>query len=340
MARRYTLKDIAATAGVSASTVSRSIAGDHRVSAEIQGRVREAALKLGIDLSEKAKSRIVAFILSNRGVLHSFHSRVLVGAEAYCAEKGFDILIILSFHYNPYTPPNDLHLPQALLGRRLARGAILSGVNSPNLLALFRKKRIPFAVLGNNVIGEWEPWNCDVVYADDILGAHDVTRSLQLAGHRDIWYVGNHQLPWFARCAEGYRKAMEEAGFVPRLSGIRSEDAQKVGYLSTKLILNQGNPVSAIFAGTDETAAGVYKALLEFGRRIPEDVNVVGMGDVDAVKLNPRLTSVREFPEQLGEHLAEMVINRIVHPDLAPRQVTIPTEVVKRESFSSFSVHA
>ncbi len=332
MRRKNTLREIALAAGVSPSTVSRAITGSGDVSPEIQERIRKAALKLGIDLNEKIKTRIVAFILSNRGVLHPFHSRILVGAETFCAEQGFDLLLVLSFRYQPDIDERDLHLPQALWRRNLARGAILSGTNSPNLLALLARKGIPFAVLGNNVTGAWEPKNYDVVWSDDIQGAYEVTRHLQSLGHRDIWFVGNQQFPWFARCAQGYRRAMEEANLVPRFGGIRSEDAQEVGYLSTKSIISRGESASAIFAGSDETGRGVYKALIESGQRIPDDVSVAGMGDVEATILRPQLTTVREFPEQLGKHLAEMVINRIVSPQIPARQFTIPTEVVKRES--------
>lgn len=338
MRRKNTLREIALAAGLSPSTVSRAIAGGASVSPEVQERINSVALKLGIDLKEKIKSKIIAFILSNRSVLHPFHSRVLVGAEAYCAQKGFDLLAVLSYRYQLNARWKTLHLPPALQGRSLVRGVILAGTNSPNLLTLLSEKKIPFAVLGNNVVGEWKPQNYDVVYTDDIQGAYAITRDLQSGGHRDIWFVGNQQFPWFARCAEGYRRAMEEEGLLPRFGVIRSEDAQEVGYLSTKSILSQGEPVSAIFAGSDETGRGVYKALIEFGRRIPDDVSVAGVGDVEAIMLNPRLSTVREFPEQMGEHLAEMVINRIAHPDLAAQQITIPTEVVRRESCGHLAV--
>lgn len=340
LARKHTLRVIAEAIKVSPSTVSRALAGGAGVSSEIQERVRSAALELGIDLNDKVKSKIVAFILSNRGVLHPFHSRILVGAEAYCAEQGFDLLLVLSFGYQFNTRWKELHLPQALQRRSLVRGVILAGVNSPNFLTLLSEKAVPFAVLGNNVIGEWKPQNYDVVYSDDVRGAYEMTRYLQSMGHRDIAFIGNQQFPWFVRCAEGYRRAMEEANLFPRFGGIRADDAVEVGYLSTKSILSQGEPVSAIFAGSDETGRGVYKALMEFGRRIPDDVSVAGMGDVEGAILNPQLTTAREFPEQLGEHMAEMVINRIAHPDLPARQITIPTEVVKRQSCGFLPVSA
>lgn len=332
MKRKNTLQEIASAAKVSASTVSRTITGNGDVSQEIQKRVRDAAQRLGVDLNEKLKNRVVAFIIGNSGVLHPFHSRVLAGAEAYCAERGFDLLLILSFRYQPDVLWKDLNLPRALGSRNLARGVILAGTNSSNLLAALAHKAIPFAVLGNNVIGEWEPKKYDVVFSDDIQGSYEMTRYLQSLGHRDIWYVGDRRLPWFSRCGEGYRRAMAAAGLAARFDGFYADDALETGYLSTKAILSRQDPVTAVFAGTDHTAQGVYKALLEAGRRVPEDVTVIGVGDVGATLLSPPLTTIREFPEELGKHLAEMVITRISRRGQPPRQLTIPTEIVKRES--------
>lgn len=332
MKRKNTLQEIASAAKVSASTVSRTITGNGDVSPEIQRRVRDAAQRLGVDLGERLKNKVIAFIIGNSGVLHPFHSRVLAGAEAYCAECGFDLLLILSFRYQPDISWKDLNLPRALGSRNLARGVILAGTNSSNLLVALANKAVPFAVLGNNVIGDWEPKNYDVVFSDDIQGSYEMTHYLQSLGHRDIWYVGDRRLPWFARCGAGYRRAMSEAGFAARFGEFYGDDAQQTGYLSTKAILSRQEPISAVFAGTDATAQGVYRALLELGRRVPEDVAVVGVGDVEAILLNPPLTTIREFPEQLGKHLAETVINRIGRRGQPARQLTIPTEIVKRES--------
>ena len=338
MSRKNTSRDIAQAAKVSPSTVCRAIRGVG--SLDIQERVKTAALQLGIDLKGKVKSKTVAFILSNRGVLHPFHARVLVGAEAYCADHDYDMLLILSFRYQANIGWKEVLLPQALRRGNLVRAAILAGTNSPNLLTLLSKKGIPFAVLGNNVIGEWEPNDYDVVWNDDLHGAYEMTRYLISLGHNDIWFVGNQQIPWFVRCGAGYHRAMKEANLLPRFRDIRSEDGQAVGYLSTKSILAQGEPISAILAGSAEAGPGVYKALSEFGLTIPDDVSVAGVGELEAKMLKPQLTTFRGFPEQLGEHLAEMAIGRITHPDLPARQVTIPTEIVKRESCRLVSVGA
>jgi len=331
MGSKKTMRDVAEAARVSLAVVSRVANGSGAVSLEVEERVRKAAQKLGIDLIRSNRPKIVAFVLSNRDMLHPFHSRVLVGAQRYCAAHNWDMLF-LSFAYLPGHPWDKLHLPLILQRRDIVRAAILAGTNSQNLLDALTRRSLPFAVYGNSVKGKWQPENCDVVWTDNIAAAHEITRYLQSIGHRDIWYVGNCQLPWFARSSRGYRQAMDEAGLVPRLAEQISENPEEIGYLATKSILARHEPVSAIYAGTDATARGVYKALSDCGIRIPDDVSVVGQDDTESSGLQPPLTTVREFPEQVGSYMAEMVLNRIAQSDLKPQQITIPTEFVKRES--------
>ena len=91
------LREIATIAKVSVASVSRVLNGNSRVDPAIRSSVLSAATKLGVDLSQRNKSRTLAFLLSNRLMLHPFHSRVLSGAEAYCAAHGWD-MIFLSFN--------------------------------------------------------------------------------------------------------------------------------------------------------------------------------------------------------------------------------------------------
>lgn len=159
-----------------------------------------------------------------------------------------------------------------------------------------------------------------------------MTRYLISLGHRHICFVGNVRLPWFARCFEGYRRAMEESGLLARHSTIDSEDEIEVGYLGTGSLPSQAEPVTAIFAGNDFTAHGVYKALRNSGIRVPEDISVVGCDDTLGSCLHPPLTTVREFPEQLGKQMVELSLSRIAGPTREPAHITVPTEFIKRDS--------
>jgi DNA-binding LacI/PurR family transcriptional regulator len=319
------------------ATVSRVARGQSTVDPAIRARVMKAAKEIGLDLEQRRheKSSIIAFILSNRDVLHSFQARILLGAENYCSSQNRELLF-MSFRYPPTVPAKDLHLPQILNQRALVRAVILGGTNSPNLLDALREEGIPFAVLGNNVVGSWNPAEYDAVYSDDVQGAYDLTTQLIADGHRDIWFVGDGDLPWYARCAQGYRKCVEEAGLPPRMSEFHSDERQ-LGYLATRSILTRREPVTAIFAGSDPIARGVYDAVRQSGLSIPGDISIAGFNDSEAALLYPPLTSVREFPEELGRHLAEFVLRRLETPELPPQQLTIPTRVIVRESTQSVS---
>ena len=202
-------------------------------------------------------------------MLHAFHSRILSGAEAHCTANGWD-MVFLSFNYSPHVPWTELHLPRVLQRHDVIRAVILAGTNSANLIKLLVHKGIAFVVLGNNVVGEQQDLKQnDVVFADDMQGGEDATRYLIGLGHRHIWFVGNTRLPWFARCFAGYRRAMEENGLVARKSSTDSEDETESGYLGTKSLLARDEPVTAILAGNDPTAHGVYKALRDKGLNDP-----------------------------------------------------------------------
>jgi DNA-binding LacI/PurR family transcriptional regulator len=326
------IQDVARAAGLSNATVSRVLNGSERVRPNLHERVIKAALKLGFDLNGRNDSRIVAFLLSNRAVLHPFHSAVLVGAEAHCAANDFGVLF-LPLQYSPKLPWKELHIPRLLQNRKVVRGVIAAGTNYQNLLDALTDRRLPIVCLGNNIVGNWRSDKYSAVFFDDIGVAQEATSYLQSLGHRDIWHIGNGQLAWFARRSEGYRRAMEEAGLPPLVLDLNIDNAEDLGYLATKSILSEGRPITAILAGDDTTARGAYRALADYGLKIPADVSVVGVNDtIEASALIPPLTSVRVFTDQLGKQMAELLLKQISHLDVKPQVVTLPTRLIRRES--------
>lgn len=331
---RVGLREIAASAGVSLATVSRVLNGNKRVDAAIRDRVLGAAGELHVDLSQRNKTKAIAFLLCNRTMSNAFHSRILIGAEEYCAMQGWDI-IFLAYNYAWNVPWQQLHLPKVVQRHDVVRGAILAGTNSMNLIELLEHRNITFSLLGNNLLGRPQQFRHDEVVSDDVQGAYDMTRFLIQQGHHAIWFIGNTQLPWFSRCFSGFRRAMDEAGLEAHESGISTDNDAEIGYLGTKALLNSGKPVTAIFAGNDATAHGVYKALRDSGLHIPDDISVVGCNDTVAPWVHPTLTTIHEFPEQIGRQLVETLMRRISNPDIAPQHVAIPTELIKRDSTRS-----
>lgn len=327
---RAKLADVARAADVSLATVSRVANGAAYVDPRIQERVHKAATRLGFDL-ERKRPRVVTLLLSNREILHPYHSHILSGAEAYCAAHNYRILF-LTFRYDAATSWKELKLPEPLQRRDLGAGFIVAGTNSANLLAMLSNRGIPYAVLGDNVLGKWDPAASDVVWSDDIQGAYEMTRYLQSLGHTSIGFLGNSRLSWFERRREGYVKAMLDAGLELRVLEFDYPDLQELGYLGTKSILAEHPSITSIFAAADLVAEGVYRALRDRSVRIPTDVSVAGFNDIEARVMHPPLTTVRQFPELVGRRLAEMILARAAAPSLPSQRAVIPTQLVKRES--------
>lgn len=333
--KKVKLIDVARAANVSPATVSRLIGGRAHVTAEMRDRVIKAAIRLGFDLDRGRKSRIIAFLLSNRGVLHPFHSAVLMGAEAYCTEYNYGLLF-LPFQYSTDASSEEVTLPEILQRRQIVAGTIVAGTNSRELLKLLTNRGMPWVVLGNNVIGEVKDDQSAAVFFDDIRGAYEVTQYLQSLGHREIGFVGNLRLPWYARRFRGYKNAMDEAGLKTQVKELSSRDGEEMGYLATKLMLQQSPSLTAIFAGDDSSARGAYNAVRDSGLSIPDDLSIAGFNDtLEASSLHPALTSVHVFTEELGRQLAELLISRIARPDLPAKTVTLPTQLVRRPSCGS-----
>ena len=312
-----------------ASPTAESRKAQSKVARSEQGSLL-GARDLGVNLESVARSRTITFILGNRDTVNEFQSKILLGAEGYCTGQDW-ALHFVSFRSDLNAPLSNVSLPEILTSSNRPSGVILSGTHSANILAALCEVEIPFSLVGNNIVGDWQPEQYDCVFTDDVRGSADITRHLIAQGHRNIWYIGNQRLPWFARCARGYRQAMKEADLEARFSEIGSED-RELGYLAVKALLASGERPTALFVGTDQAASGVYQALQESGIRIPDDISVAGFNDTIGEVLHPGLTTVREFPKELGVHLAEFTLRRIQEPDLPPQQLVMPTELIRRES--------
>lgn len=329
------MADVAREAGVSAATISRLVRGGTRVNAETRNRILVAAQKLNFDLEARKSSRIIAFLLSNRGVLHPFHSSVLMGAEAFCAEHDYGLLF-LPLQYSLTLDKDRLTLPEILLRKTVVAGAIVAGTNSEAMLELFTDHELPWVVLGNNVVGDWPHDKTRSIFFDDIRGAYELTSYLISLGHHHIGFAGNLNLPWYFRRFQGYRKAVEEAGLKVMSSDLRTLDGEEMGYLGARLMLQQDPRPTAIFAADDPAGRGVYRAARDHNLKVPEDLTVAGFNDTpDAAALHPPLTTVRVFTEELGRQAGELLFKQIGQPDVATPSVVLPTQLIRRESSAS-----
>ena len=331
MAARITLQEIAVLAKVSVATASRALNGTGIVSPEVARRVQAAAAKLRAKPQPGARTRTLCFLLANRSMLHPFHAHVLMGTHEFAVEQQNQVLFY-PFNYDATLAPDEIRLPLLFERRESVGGYIVGGMNSRNLLELLTRVGVPFAVLGNNVLGSWQPEQYDVVWMDDTNGSYELTRYLQHAGHKAIWFVGSRRFP-ISRLHAGYSRAMEEAGLLPQSIENDSEDEREAGYLAARSLFAKRVPVTAIFGYNDAVAHGAMEAARSCGLGIPGDLSVVGFGDrPEARALTPALTTVWAHPDQVGRRLAELVLNRMSSPTDPPQQIVLPTRLIERHS--------
>jgi LacI family transcriptional regulator len=335
--KQTTIRDVAQAAGVGIGTISRVLNSSSQVSRETRARVNEAIRRLGFRPNAQARrilkrrSEIVCFLLSNRDFIHPFHARILQGVESYASGLRHHVLFAV-LHYSPRTAPEKIDLPPVLQEHGLIDGVILAGTIYPNLLRRIETIRMPFVAFSNNVVGMDGDHLYDQVGFDDFNGTLQATRYLIEQGHREIGFAGDLSYPWIRRRFDGYRQAMRENKLKPAsILARKAEGFVDFGQKSAERILAASSRPTAVVAGNDETAYGLWLFLRRQGVKVPDEISLVGFDDRDeAVLMDPPLSTVRVYKEEIGQTCMKMLLERLHHPQMAYSQRILPTELVVR----------
>jgi len=333
------IREVARKAGVGIGTVSRVLNGRASVSAEVQRRVLEVVKELRYTPNEharrmwKGRANTICFLLANRQILLSLHGHIFRGVEEFCAVNSYSVLFT-TFRYSPHTPPEELELPPILKAKGVVDGVILGGVNYPNLLERMEAYRIPYSVFGNNLVDDGAPRTKSVMFEDGD-GAEQAVEHLIRLGHRDIWFVGHTAWPWNRRRYDSYSRIMRRHRLEPRaiVEGL-AQAGHELGLQAARRILETSEPATAVFAASDYIACGMIEAATRMGRRVPEDLSVVGFDALDEFAYyRPRITSVGTDKEKIGEYCALLVIRQAEGEETGEQStVRIPMHLVEGES--------
>jgi LacI family transcriptional regulator len=191
---------------------------------------------------------------------------------------------------------------------------------------------MPFVAFSNNVVGMEDEQRFDQVGFDDTNGTLHATRYLIGKGHREIVFAGDVSYPWLQRRFEGYRQGMRENKLKPVLITARNIPSfGDFGQGSVDKILSRRSRPTAVVAGNDEIAYGLWRALSRSGVKVPDEISLVGFDDrEEAVLMDPPLSTVRVHKEEIGETCMKMLLERLHHPQMAFSQRVLPTEFLIR----------
>jgi LacI family transcriptional regulator len=297
------LKDISLRAGVSVMTVSKCLRDAPDVSDATKSRVKLLAQQMGYVPDSSAQglrtrtTRLFGVAISS--LTNPIFSRVLLAIEDHARELGYDVLLA----HTQNVPERE----EACLRRFLARR--VDGIFISPVYRLGAEARIYQELLARRVptvlLGHPAPFCSQfiAVESDDLLGSYAATQHLLKLGHGRIAFLaGPPATPWTHERFEGYRRALREVGLevddkLVFQAGRNIED----GAAAALQMLNESCDATAVLAVNDLVAVGCARALLGQGLRIPEDISIVGFGNV-LLSENFRvpLTTIRQPKFRLG----------------------------------------
>jgi LacI family xylobiose transport system transcriptional regulator len=328
---RATLADVAAAAGVSVPTVSKVLSGKKHVSTATRDKVLEAVRAFGYEAPRQPSAPRVGLVDLLIDGLGSPWAQVLIsGAEKAAARWGFSLVVTSSAR-----PDFDLRRWIGILRKRGTDGIVLvlSRANSEEITAIGELLHVPLVLL--DPVGQRDP-RLSTVGATNWSGGVMATTHLLELGHTRIGFIGG---PLDVRCTldryEGYLAAHRTFGIEPDAELTRYGDfLVSGGKRHGGELLDHADPPSAIFAGSDLQAAGVYQAAAERGLRIPRDLSVVGFDDSPLCEMSsPPLTTVRQPLDDMANEAVRLIEEELTHPrGPAGTRIELATTLIVRAS--------
>jgi LacI family transcriptional regulator len=329
------LKDIARELGVSVVTVSKVLRNHEDISTETRDRVlklikeRNYQPNLAARALVTGRSHLIGLVVPD--LVHPFFAELAKGISCVLRARGYGLVIASS--------EEDPDLERQEIGQMLARRLdVLLIASTQWTVESFRKieeQQQPYVLVDRKFSG----LAANFVGTDDLAIGRMATEHLLQNGCKRIAYVGGEHVSTAIERLEGYRGALTAAGLAVPSEYIvcrpHCDDAGDVtGYKATKELLALPVKPDGIFCNNDPIAMGAMEAIFEAGLRIPEDICIIGAGNVRyAGALRVPLSSIDQESAVLGSRSAELALS-LVQSKTAPRpkQIVIPPKLIVRRS--------
>ncbi len=328
------MKDVAARLGVSVTTISKVLNNHADIGEATRQRVLAKVEELGYRRNAAAcsltlrRTHTLGVVVSD--LMHSFFVEVVSAIEQTLIRQGYGILLC-----NLGEDPSKERWQLEMLLDRQVDGVILASTNAQkngDLLRHLQRQGKGLVLVDRD---DYQGLRCHRVVTDDELVGRLATSHLAGLGHRHIAHLSGPRLVHARRRHRGYLSAMRHAGLAVDESWVvEAGFFEKDGYDATVRLLAQAPEVTALFAVNDPAAIGAMRAAWELGRRTPDDLAIVGAGDIAyGDMLRVPLTTVTWSRQDLGGEAARLMLDQIeAHPDGPFTRVVIPPSLRIRAS--------
>jgi DNA-binding LacI/PurR family transcriptional regulator len=324
-----TIRDVAAEAGVSITTVSRALNESGRVGPGTRERVLTAAHRLGYEPNDLARSLhgkatgTIAVLVPD--ITNPFFPELVNGVQEVANAHGRLLLLCQTSENTAIAVQELLHLRRKRVDGVVLVGGLAGGEDLSSALA-----GMPVVTVDRDttIDGAW------VVRSNHRLGGRLATEHLIELGHERIAHIsGPMGLSVAQDRSDGYREALEEAGLAYDESLVVEGDfLEQSGYDALRTLRRRRREFSAVFCGNDMMAIGALRALDEVGLTVPQDVSVVGFDDIHlASYLRPGLTTVHQPIQTLGRRAAELLIGPAMDSQ-EPASEVLDVHIVRRQT--------
>jgi DNA-binding LacI/PurR family transcriptional regulator len=333
-ARRATIYDVAAAAGVSRGTVSRVLNGAGYVSADARKAVERAVASVGYVPNGAARSlarrrtQNVAFIVHEPQMLFFEDPNLaglLLGANRILGDHGLQEVILVVDNRADIARVSDF-----LRGGHVDAAALLAARDHDPLIEILSALGLPSVMTGRSS----EP-ACYIPYVDieNRVSACEITRRLLATGRKRVGMITGPSTMAAARERfAGFKEALGEA-YDDELVLDTPDWSHRSGVDAMRELQSRDRTIDGVFGGCDAIAVGAMDALRSLGRDVPADVGVIGFDDSAwARRSAPRLSTVRQCPERVGTRMAEILLRQLSGEDLAGYREIDETSVVWRQS--------
>lgn len=337
-----TMKRIAGELGVSITTVSKVLNNHDDISPATRARVLAKVEELGYRPNAVARSltlrRTHTLGIVIPDLMHSFFVEIVAGIEPIASERGYGLLLCSSGE-NPMKERSELEL---LYGRQVD-GIVLAsapGASNGELLRDFHARGIGLVMIDRD---DYSSVPCHRVLTDDERVGVLATEHLLACGRRAIAHIAGPRMAHARRREKGWKDALRAAGIKPPPEWLASAGfMENDGRRAMQRLLAVRPRIDAVYAANDPAAIGAMKAIWDAGLKVPDDIALVGVGDIalgDMLKVP--LTTVSWSRAELGRQAAELLLTPGQENGGAPtRRVIIPPHLVVRESCGGQAIAA
>ena len=330
----FTMKRVAAELGVSITTVSKVMNNQPDIGAATRARVLKKVEELGYRPNAVARSltlrRTNTLGVVIPDLMHSFFVEIVAGLESVVSARGYALLLCSSGE-DAAKERRELEA----LRQRQVDGLVFASAHATGNEDLLRHLTDAGKCLVMIDRDDHPDIRCHRVLTDDERVGAIATSHLLGLGHRAIAHIAGPPIIHAKRREQGYRQALRDARIAVRPEWIaRAGFIERDGYEAMRRLLALRPTVTAVFAANDPTAIGAMKAIWDAGLRVPEDIAVVGAGDIaHGDVLRVPLTTVSWSRQEMGTKAAELILERVEgRASRAVQRIIIPPRLVVRAS--------